>query len=280
MLRRHFLRDAALLGGALPLGGCQTLAELLRTGLRAPEVLIKEVALQDQQLDRVTLMFTSELRNPNPISMSLAGLGYGLEVEGHRLARGNIDERLTLKASDASALRFPVEFALGATSAAILKLLTLDEAKYELDAAFRFAVPRLGNIEVPLRHRSTFPVPKLPRLSVEKVDFTSIGIGGLGMRILTHVVNPNRFPLPVDSFRFAFALNGRTVLKNDPLQDLTLKAKQTRELALDLTCSLADVGITVASLVQAPLLRWELDAELKSGPLRLPFDLNGKVKLA
>lgn len=280
MLRRHFLRDAALVGSAIPLAGCQTLAELVRTGLRAPEARVQDVELRDPQLDRITLLFTTELRNPNPISLSLAGLGYGLEVEGHRLARGNIDEKLQLKASDASTLRFPVEFALGATSAAILKLLRLEEAKYQLDAALRFAVPRLGNLEVPLRHNSTFPVPKAPRLSVEKVAFTSIGVGGLGMRIITSVLNPNRFALPIDNFRFAFALNGRTLLRNDPLQDLSLKAKQAREVALDLTCSLADVGITVASLAQAPNLRWELDAELKSGPLKLPFDVSGKVKLA
>lgn len=280
MQRRTLLRNTAVVVVAAPLGGCQTLLNLLRTGLREPDVQITKMELKEVMLDRVTMLFHTAITNPNPIGLQLAGLGYALRVEGDQLARGNVDEDMKLKAKAKSSLRFPVEFALGETSRAILKLLELDEAAYGIDTAFRFRVPELGKVEVPVSFDGKFPVPKIPSFAVRSVRFTSIGPGGLGMRLTTTVKNTNRFPLPVDGFKFNFKLNGRSVLKNESVSGMSLKAGQTRDIPLDFTFGLLEAGLTIASLAQGPTLRWELDTKLDAGILNIPFDASGKIKLA
>jgi LEA14-like dessication related protein len=280
MQRRTLLRNAALVVAAAPLSGCQTLLNLIRTGLREPEVRITKMELREIALDRAHMVFHTTLTNPNPVGLQLAGLGYALRVEGDQLARGDIDEDMKLRARGKSSLRFPVEVSLGKTSAAILKLLELDEADYGIDAAFRFRLPELGKVEVPVSVDGKFPVPKIPELQVRDVKFTSIGPGGLGMRLVTTVKNVNRFPLPLDGFRFTFKLNGRTVLKNEKVSGVTLKARQTRDIPLDFTFGLLEAGLTAASLVSEPTLRWQLDGQVAAGILDLPFDASGKVRLA
>lgn len=279
MQRRTLLRNAAVVVAAAPLGGCQTLLNLIRTGLREPEVRITKMELKDVALDRVKMLFHTTLTNPNPVGLELAGLGYALRVEGDQLARGDIDEDLKLKARGRSSLRFPVDLHLGRTSGAILKLLELDEADYGIDAAFRFRLPELGKVEVPVSFDGKFPVPKIPEIQVRDVRFTSIGPGGLGMRLVTTVKNVNRFAIPVDGFRFNFKLNGRTVLKNERVSGMTLKARQTRDIPLDFTFGLLEAGLTAASLLSEPTLRWELDAQVAAGILDLPFDASGRIKL-
>ena len=266
MQRRTLLRNAALVAAAAPLSGCQTLLNLIRTGLREPAVKITKMQLTDIGLDRVTMLFHTTLSNPNPV--------------GLQLARGNIDEDLKVKAQGTSRLRFPVEFNFGKTSAAILRLLKLNEADYGIDTAFRFRVPELGKLEVPVSFNGKFPVPKLPQLQVRNVRFTSIGPGGLGMRLTTTVRNQNRFDLPLDGFRFNFKLNGRSVLRNERVSGLALKPNQTRDIPLDFTFGLVEAGLTVASLAREPELRWQLDAKVAAGILDLPFDAAGKIRLA
>ncbi len=279
MQRRTLLRNSAVLLAAAPLGGCQTLLNLLRTGLREPDVRITKMEMKEATLDRVTMMFHTAITNPNPIGLQLAGLGYALRVEGDQLARGNVDEDMKLKAKGKSTLRFPVEFALGETSRAILKLLKLSEADYGIDTAFKFRVPELGKVSVPVTFEGKFPVPKIPRFDVRNVRFTSIGPGGLGMRVTTSVKNTNRFDLPLDGFKFNFKLNGRSVLKNEAVAGMRLRAGQTRDIPLDFTFGLLDAGLTLASLASEPTLRWALDAKLDAGILNLPFDASGKIKL-
>lgn len=279
MQRRTLLRNAAVVVAAAPLGGCQTLLNLIRTGIREPEVRIQKMELREVTLDSVKMLFHTTLTNPNPVGLELAGLGYALRVEGDQLARGNVDEDMRLKARGKSSLRFPVEFNLGKTSSAILRLLKLDEADYGIDAAFRFKVPELGKLEVPVSFDGKFPVPKIPEIEVRNVKFTSIGPGGLGMRLVTTVKNVNRFPLPLDGFRFNFKLNGRTVLKNERVSGMTLKARQTRDIPLDFTFGLVEAGLTAASLVSEPTLRWQVSAKVDAGILDLPFDASGRLKL-
>lgn len=280
MQRRTLLRNAGLLAAAAPLSGCQTLLNLIRTGLREPEVAITKMELKDVALDRVTMLFHTTLTNPNPVGLQLAGLGYALRVEGDQLARGDVDEDMKLRARGKSSLRFPVEFNLGKTSSAIMRLLKLDEADYGIDAAFRFRLPEIGKLEVPVSFDGKFPVPKLPDVQVRNVRFTSIGPGGLGMRLTTTVKNVNRFALPLDGFQFNFKLNGRTVLRNERVSGLTLKARQTRDIPLDFTFGLMEAGLTVASLASEPSLRWQVDGKLDAGVLDLPFDASGKIRLA
>ena len=117
MDRRDVLKMGALGLVVVPSSGCATLLNWIRTGLRDPEIRITKMKLTDVMLDRVTMIFDTELKNPNPIGFSLAGLAYALEVEGSRLASGKVNEELTLKANGTSKMSFPVEFALGKTGA-------------------------------------------------------------------------------------------------------------------------------------------------------------------
>lgn len=288
MDRRDVLHLGLKLGAVglvtVPSAGCATLLNLLRNGIRDPGIRITKMELKDVVLDRVTMLFHTELQNPNPIGFTLAGLGYGLEVEGDQLARGSVDEELTLKAKGTSRLKFPVEFALGKTATAILKLLELDEARYAIDTEWKLGFKgtkefKGGTLAIPVRHDGRFPVPKLPDVQIASVKFTSIGPGGLGMRVSSRVKNPNRFALPVDDFRFKVKLNGNTVLSNKRISGANISAGRTKSVGLDFTFGLVEAGLTLASLVQKPTLDWIVETKVKSGKLVMPFDNNGRVRL-
>jgi LEA14-like dessication related protein len=285
MRRRELLRTGALTLVAIPLSGCASLIDLIRKGIRDPVVRITSMKLDDINLDRVTMIFNTEVENPNPIGFSLAGLSYGLAVEGDRLAKGNVDKKLKLKAKGTSKMSFPVEFDLGKTSRAILKLLELDEAAYGIDTKWKFAWKgaqgiKGGTVTIPVAFDGMFPVPKLPLVEVKDFRFTSITPGGLGMRVTSAVKNPNRFTLPIDDFNFKVKLNGNTVLKNELVDGLSIRSGKTKNVTVDFTVGLVEAGLTLASLVSKPTLKWEVTTKLMAGKVTAQFMAKGKIKLA
>lgn len=285
MDRRNVLKLGAVGLITLPNAGCATLLNLIRTGLREPNIRVTRMTLKDVMLDAVTMVFDMELTNPNPIGFSLAGLGYALEVEGSQLASGRVDEQLNVKAQGKSNLRFPVSFALGRTSQAIMQLLKLDEAAYAIDTDWKLGFKgtkqiKGGTITVPFRHDGRFPVPKLPVVEFPTVRFTSVGPGGLGMRVSSRVKNPNKFQLPVDDFKFDFKLNGNSVLRNKKVEGLDIAAGRTKTVNVDFTFGLVEAGLTLASLVQKPTLDWKVNMDLESGKVTAPFKGDGRIRLA
>jgi LEA14-like dessication related protein len=278
MRRRDLLSSSALVVAAAPFAGCAQLINAARQVIKDPTVRITDMSLKDVHLDKVTMLFDTSIKNPNPFGISLAGLGYGLTIEGNRLARGDVDKPLTLKAKGTSSMRFPVEVALGKTSSTILSLLQKEEADYKIDTVFKFGFSG-GTVDIPTKFEGKFPVPKLPEVSIREFKFTSIGPGGLGIRVNTRVKNINRFDIPVDDFLFNIRLNGRSVLKNEPVSGLRLRRGQTRDVPLDFTVGLVEAGLSVASLVQKPSLAWKVEMKVKSGILSVPFDKSGRIRL-
>lgn len=279
MNRRQILKSSCALAIAVPMSGCATLVNLLRGVMKDPQISLRKMTVKSATLERVHTIFDVDIKNPNPIGFRLDGLGYALALEGARFARGDLDESLALKANGTSRLALPVEFSLGKSAEAILGLLGKEEVAYALDTTFKFRWKQ-GKLDVPVTFDGKMPLPKVPEVEVRDFRFTSIGLSGLGVRVLTTVKNPNPYDIPIDRFRFDVTLNGNRVLRNEEVTGMRLRPRQTRDVRLEFTIGLLEAGLTALSLAQKPQLRWEVGAELKSGTFELPFEANGNVRLA
>lgn len=279
MNRRHLLKSSCALALTVPASGCATLVNLLRGVLRDPQITLRKMTVKSATLDRVHTVFDVDIMNPNPVGFRLDGLGYAISLEGSRFARGDINQSIALEANGSSRLSLPVELSLGRSAEAILRLLGKKEVDYALDTVFKFRWTQ-GKLEVPVTFQGVMPLPQVPEIQVRDFRFTSIGVGGIGVRVLTTVRNPNPYDIPIDRFRFDVTLNGRRVLKNENVSGVRLRPRQARDVRLEFTVGLVEAGLTALSLAQEPRLAWKVSAALKAGAFEMPFDAEGRVKLA
>ena len=106
---------AGLIGTALAtmlLSGCQSLRDAVDV-MRMPELRVDSVELEALSFSGLTLVFYVEIRNPNPIGISLAGFDYELQIEGNPFVSGQVEEKIVISARDRSTVPLPVE--LGTT---------------------------------------------------------------------------------------------------------------------------------------------------------------------
>lgn len=273
MMRAMLLSPVALYGSA-----CAGVWQVLRGVWQEPEVKFRRMQIESIALDLVKTRFFLDVTNPNPLPIHLGGLGYGLALDGNRVLQGSIDRAIDVPARGRAPIQVPLEVPLGESGEAVLRLLQKDKVEYALDTRFRFRWGE-GQIELPVRFSGEIPVPKLPTVHVREFRFTSIRPSGLGVAVTTTVTNPNDFNLPIDRLRFLAKLNGRTVLRNQEIENLSLKAKQTRDFRLNFSVDLLDVGLSALALSKRPRMKWEVEGALEAGVVKLPLRLKGNVPL-
>ena len=92
-----------------------------RTSARraAPEVRAVNVRVIVFSLPRVRLAIDLSVHNPNPTSLSLAGLDVALSVEGEPVARASLASPVTLPANQSATVRLEASGSLGAALAGV-----------------------------------------------------------------------------------------------------------------------------------------------------------------
>jgi LEA14-like dessication related protein len=149
----RFLLTVALLGA---LAGCAA----FQTLVRQPDVSLTDVNVTGVTLTGAELLFRFRVDNPNSRGMVLDGIGYKLRINGQPMLEGRRDERMEIAAGQ-STFDLPMTLGYSDLVRVIRSLSSSKKPNYDLDAEFRFAVPILGTVTVPVSRRGDIPLDKL-----------------------------------------------------------------------------------------------------------------------
>jgi LEA14-like dessication related protein len=125
-----------------------------------PKVSLNDVQLTGVSLAGADLVFRFQVNNPNSRGMVLDGIGYKLRLNGKPMLEGRHDEHIELAAGP-SAVELPMTVSYSDLLRIIRGLASSAKPVYDLDADFRFAVPVLGDVTVPLTRRGEIPLDKV-----------------------------------------------------------------------------------------------------------------------
>lgn len=160
---RSFLHSALLLAVLLSLAaglsacaGLGGLAEMVQ-----PEVDVTDVKLLGTTLTGADLMFQFRVDNPNAVALVLDDIGYRLRLNGEPLLDGRRNQQTRIEASGRSIVELPVTIKFEDVYRVIRSFQGRDKPDYALDADFRFDVPVLGAVTVPVTKRGEIPLERL-----------------------------------------------------------------------------------------------------------------------
>jgi LEA14-like dessication related protein len=156
---RTFFVQTAVLVAALSLTGCAGLADYAR--LAEPEVDVTDVKILGTTLTGADLLFQFEVDNPNAVALVLQGIGYRVRLNDEPLLDGRRDEEMTIAANGRSVIELPVTLRFEDVYRIIRSFEGREKPDYALDADFRFDVPILGTVTVPVTKRGEIPLDRL-----------------------------------------------------------------------------------------------------------------------
>ena len=282
--RRQFVNQGlrsslGLAAASGPLAGCAAVQNVLKqAGYVNPSVEVVDMNVTKWGLSTLGTTFDVAVNNPNPVGFTLQGIQYGLDIDGQRLTSGQSETPVKIEANGRSTTKLAFDFPLAQTANALVALLSKKEVDYGLESAFQIGRPDFA-VTVPANKTGRLPLPQLPRFDVPTAEFRGASISGIQFRVVPALENLNAFDLPIGGLSTSLRVNDRPVLTNRTDNQRTLKAKSKTTIPIDLTLSLADLGLSALSLIQKPRIRWAVDVQLSAGQFKLPFAESGQLRL-
>lgn len=270
-------RLAALLLPLALLPACAGLQDLARASLKRPVLHLRSASVQALDLEGATLAFTWDVENPNGFGVDLARVAWSIDVEGARLASGDLPGGLAVPANGVAPVSFPVRVRF-ADVPGIVALLGggRDRIRYALAGNIGVRTP-LGVIDLPLSHEDALRLPDLPRFAVEGITVRSASFTGVAVDVRLRVRNPNAFALPPGRLDYALAIGGVPVVRADQARIEPVAGGVSGIVAIPVRVDVASAGRAAAELARGAEVGVELTGRAHLGGIPLPLDLRAKV---
>lgn len=118
-----------------------------------------------------------------------------------------------------------------------------------------------------------------PVVSVQNVEMERLNWQGGEATFTLNVQNPNAFPLPISGFDYGLRLNNVTVANGDREQSMTIAARETRQVAVPLRLSFANIASMLPGLIRQGTMQYELMGSVHLPWFKIPFSRTGTTQL-
>lgn len=265
------------LAATLALSGCAAVNQLAASAFEKPRLTFRSATLQSLDLEGATLGFAFDLENPNGFGLSVARLGYGVELEGTRVVTGQMPGGLKIPAAGKAPVTFPVRVRYRDVPG-IVSLLgkQRDAIAYRLSGAVGVQTP-IGVVELPMSHSASLPLPKLPAFALDGLAIRSVSLTQVAMDLNVRVKNPNAFPIPAGKLDYALGLAGATVARGDDRALSGVAGSGSAVVTIPLRFNVLEAGRAATDLVRGSPVDVNLRGTADVGGLPIPLDLGARM---
>lgn len=126
---------------ALGLSGC---ASTLQTLVKSPSIELRDIQVMGLGLDSQNFLLSFDISNPNPFSLPVSSVSYGIKLDGHRFASGQTPSEFSVPASGATQFAISVDLNLLQTAPQLLTIVRQgirQDVMYELDGQLDVDIP-------------------------------------------------------------------------------------------------------------------------------------------
>ena len=252
----------------------------IMTHLKAPSADFKDMRIQDMGLFDSTLVFTYEIRNPNPVGAYLSRLSYRLFLNDKEFAAGHLDEGISLAPSGSAPVEIPVSVNYQKALGSLTQLSQKTTVPYRIAGTFG-----IMGMDVPFQNQGELDLPSLPKVALQQLDIENLSWQGADLRLVMEVTNPNSFALDMAGLNYGVKLGGSRFAEGIYENIPSVPANGASTIDIPLSVNFMKFGRSAYSLLKENESRYELDGEMifklsKMGEKRLPFHKTGHVPLA
>jgi LEA14-like dessication related protein len=245
--------------------------------LKAPSADFKDMRIQDMGLFDSTLVFTYEVRNPNPVGAYLSRLNYRLFLNDKEFAAGNLDKGISLPPSGSAPVEIPVSVNYQKALGSLSELAAKQTVPYRIDGAFG-----IMGMDVPFKNQGELNLPGLPKVALKQLDIENLSWRGADLKIIMEVANPNSFALDMAGLNYGVNLGGNRFAEGVYEKIPSVPANGTSTIDIPLSVDFMKLGRSAYSLLKENASQYELDGEMifnlpKMGEKRLPFHKTGQI---
>jgi LEA14-like dessication related protein len=272
-MKRTFALALLALTGA----GCAGLSDLARVAFEEPKLSFRSASVEALDLEGATIGVKFDLENPNGFGLDVARVGWGVEVEGTRIATGDMPGGLAIPARGVAPLTIPVRVRYRDVPG-IVGLLTSrrDAIGYRLSGKVGVRTP-IGIVDLPVSHSDRVALPSLPSFSLEGVSLRTASFTDMALDVKLRVKNPNAFPIPAGSLDYALSLAGTEVVRAQDTALARVAGGTAQTVSIPVRVNVLKAGRAATELARGAPVQLGLAGTADVAGIPVPLDLAATV---
>ncbi len=155
--RSALLAPLVLAGLTILAAGCAGFGHLFKD----PKVRLYEATITGLSRTGADLILDFDVTNPNGVKLPLSGIDYQVWVNGERFLAGTETHRVDVPSHGVGRVTLPVTIRYDDLLRVFQSLKDHPSPAYDIQAVFRFDVPVVGIVRVPVREHRVIPLPEL-----------------------------------------------------------------------------------------------------------------------
>lgn len=259
--------------------GCAAVDDIL-SGVDKPTARVVDVGFIGFDAQSVTLDFAVEIANPYSVDLPVLGLDYALASSGATFLTGQSQGGTSIPATGRSVLNIPARIGFSEALSLISGIAPGNVVPYDADIGINVDAPALGNLRVPLSKSGEFPIPTVPEVQVNNIDW-DVGLTGAAAVLDLGIKNTNDFPVDLSKLAYDLKLAGNPVIRSGASQAVSFSPGANESMQLNFNVSPMDVGRAVFGLFSGSGADYQMggtmDLNTPFGPISLPYSSNGQT---
>lgn len=252
---------------------CAELKKL--SNVQKPTISVNDFKVTKLSFQDIELTFDLEVSNPNPVALSLASYTYDLQIEENSFVKGTQSIETSLEANGSSIISIPVAFTYADLYNTFTTIHSEKEGDYSFFGNVSVNVPVLGLLEIPIEKKGTFPIVKVPTVSLSKFSVKDLSFTKADVELELNIGNPNNFTMVMEELDYNINFNGFDSIKGKTAHTVTIDGNETRIISIPASFNFLELGSAAYSaIVGSTPFEYSLTGSTSIGASLPYFDLS------
>jgi len=259
---------------------CDTVREAIQ-GMDRPSARVKDVGLEDLDLEGLTLRFDVDVSNPYAVALPLTDIAYELKSEGASLASGAAPLKGSIPARGSRVVELPARLVFVDLFDTARGIRPGAVVPYEASLDLSVDAPGTGPLSLPLQTEGRFPIPAAPTVALERVHWDELTLNNAKATLDLNIGNPNAFDLDLAALEYALALGGYDIASAEAQRSTRITADGESMVRIPISVSPLKIGMAAFNLFRGSgsdyTIGGTMEVDTPYGPMALPFERSGQT---
>jgi LEA14-like dessication related protein len=249
------------------------------------EVSVRERIARDVDTAGATLVFLLDLKNLTSTRRSLVRYDYRVIFGTTDYVRQEtaLEAAIAVPAQGETTIAFPVRVTYETLNAGVPEALGRDRVGCNLVGGMTFQDERRREERVPIAFSGEVPVFRGFQARCLPFEARSLSVGGGDLTFRAAWVNPNGFPLRIESVEYKISVADKVLAAGTMAGGGPIEAKGEQPLSLDILLDFWEIGKDVSAAFESRRVdvrfQGRVEASWEWGRIVLPFDRTEKVEV-
>jgi LEA14-like dessication related protein len=206
-----------------------------------PDLQSTKTVIDEITADSMKGKLIMRVKNSLPFTIDIDSLQYKVTIDGDTVTKGYDDNGIRIEANSNDEVTVPIKTNIRSFYKKVEQLES-DSANVGVHAVLYNSFPVVGSRAIPVNFTKKVYIPKLPKVEVEGVDLSNLGLKGGKLQVKVKVTNYSSMPYTINGFTYRFKMSDNIDMKGTSQEKFNFRKKGTEIINIPVDIDLNQIG--------------------------------------